>query len=395
VRVLAVGNIFPPHDFGGGYEAVWESAVHHLEAAGHTVRVLTTDYRTGEDLGERADARRELRWYWRDHGFPTRSFRQSLDIERSNIAVFERNLADFAPDVLSWWSMGGLSLSLLEVARRADMPAAAFVHDDWLDYGRRADDFHRRIRRRRYPVSVIERFLGVPGRIAFGSAAHYAFVSETTRAHAAASGLDLPDTSIAPSGIGEELLAAPEQPWAGRLLCVGRVDPRKGVATAIETLPHLPGMTLRVVGSGPDEHVAELTTLADALGVRDRVDVAGPCPPAELPAEYAAADAVIFPVVWNEPRGLVPLEAMAVGRPVVATGRGGSGEYLVDGGNALLFPAQDPLGLAAQVRRLAQEPDLRSKLRATGLETASSHRAGRFNDAVERVLLEAAARGER
>ena len=50
---------------------------------------------------------------------------------------------------------------------------------------------------------------------------------------------------------------------------------------------------------------------------------------------------VVFPVRWEEPWGLVPIEAMARGRPVVATGRGGSGEYLRDGENCVLFEADD------------------------------------------------------
>ncbi len=56
-----------------------------------------------------------------------------------------------------------------------------------------------------------------------------------------------------------------------------------------------------------------------------------------MPAELAAADALLFPVQWEEPWGLVPLEAMASGTPVVATGTGGSGEYLRDGDNCLVY----------------------------------------------------------
>jgi glycosyltransferase involved in cell wall biosynthesis len=386
VRILAVGNIFPPHDFGGGYEAVWEAAVHHLTDRGHSVRVLTTDHRTSVTAPERADVHRALRWYWHDHAFPARTLRESLAIERANLRELARHREEFDPELVSWWSMGGLSMSMLEWTRRAGLPAAAFVHDDWLDYGRRADAFHRRVRKRRYPAAAIERLLGVPGRVAFGAAAHYAFVSQTTRAHAAESGLVLPHTSVVPSGIAARFVPAAPRDWEGRLLCVGRVEPRKGVATAIEALPHLPTMTLKVVGGGPAGYTAELSELAESLGVRARVEFAGPCPPSDLPGEYAAADAVIFPVIWKEPWGLVPLEAMATGRPVVATGRGGSGEYLVDGVNALLFPAEDAEALAARVQRLAREPDLRASLRDRGIEKAENHRASGFNDEVERTL---------
>lgn len=389
MRVLTVGNVFPPHDFGGGYEAVWESAVRHLDSRGHVVRVLASDHTHGTDLPEIADAHRDLRWYWRDHQFPARGLRDCLAIERHNLASLTRQIGDFGPDVVSWWSMGGLSMSLLEAVRRRGLPAVAFVHDDWLDYGRRADQWHLRARRQRYPASLAERLLGVPGRVDFDAAAHYAFVSEATRSHARAKGLRLGDSSIAHSGIRPRFQLAPDQPWRGRLLAVGRVDPRKGVATAIEALAELPESTLKVVGDGPPDHLRELRGLAASLGVDARVDFAGPAAPEDLPAVYATADAVVFPVTWNEPWGLVPLEAMASGRPVLATGRGGSAEYLTDGENSLLFPARDSWALADRVKRLAESPTLRGNLRNAGILTARRHTSAGFDELVEQRLATA------
>jgi glycosyltransferase involved in cell wall biosynthesis len=74
---------------------------------------------------------------------------------------------------------------------------------------------------------------------------------------------------------------------------------------------------------------------------------------------------------------------------VIATGRGGSGEYLADGENCVLVPAEDPSALAAAVGRLADDPDLRRRLRAGGTETAPRHTEPLFNAAVERHLAEA------
>ncbi len=101
-------------------------------------------------------------------------------------------------------------------------------------------------------------------------------------------------------------------------------------------------------------------------------------PREELPAAYAEADALLFPVRWEEPWGLVPLEAMAVGTPVVATGTGGSGEYLRDGENALVIGRDaEPSDLSGALRRLAGDADLRRRLREGGIATAVAvHRAG-------------------
>jgi len=73
----------------------------------------------------------------------------------------------------------------------------------------------------------------------------------------------------------------------------------------------------------------------------------------------------------------------------VATGRGGSAEYLGDGENCLLFEAGDAAALAAAVERLAGDDGLRDRLRAGGLDTAPRHTEERFNEAVERHLMEA------
>jgi glycosyltransferase involved in cell wall biosynthesis len=81
---------------------------------------------------------------------------------------------------------------------------------------------------------------------------------------------------------------------------------------------------------------------------------------------------------------------MGRGRPVVATGRGGSGEYLRDEHNCLLFDADDPEALAAALGRLAGDDALRARVRHGGLETAPRYTDELFNEAVEEELARAA-----
>lgn len=397
VRVLTVGNLYPPHDLGGGYELVWSSAVAHLRAQGHAVRVLATDYRSDNPKLEEQDVHRDLRWYWQDHAYPRRSLLWCARLEGHNARVMARHLAAFEPSVVAWWAMGGMSLSLLQQARRAGLPAVAFVHDDWLDYGRRADGWHRRSRRNGVVAACMERLGGVPATVDFASAARYLFVSEHTRAHALDSNLWLPETGVLNSGIDPDFIGPSDvSEWGWRLLYVGRLDERKGIATAIEALAHLPrAATLTIVGDGDPQEVEGLRRHADAVGASERVRFAGRKAPSELPATYDAADAVLFPVVWREPWGLIPLEAMARGRPVVATGRGGSAEYLRHGENCLLFAAGDAEDLAGAIDRLAKDSPLRSRLRDRGLDTARRHTRTAFNEAVERELGTALSRPER
>jgi glycogen synthase len=382
--------MYPPHHFGG-YELVWQSAVHHMRSRGHEAHVLTTDLVTDSAEADEPDVHRELRWHWRSGGFARQSLRERVAMARHNHAVLERHLGRLRPEVVSWWSMGGLSLTLIEAVRRKRLPAVAFVHDDWLLYGPEVDGWlHLFGGRKAVAAPPAERLAGIPAHVDLAGAALWVFVSEATRRRART--LELGRTDVAHSGIDAAFLEpAPARDWDWCLLYVGRLDERKGVHTAIEALCHLPeDARLRVVGGWDESEAGRLRRLAERLGVGGRVAFDGQLPREALHAVYAAADAVLFPVVWEEPWGLVPLEAMGVGRPVVATGRGGSGEYLEDGENCLLFRAGDAEELARAVRRVAADAPLRARLRAAGRETAARHTEAAFNQAVEGFLADAA-----
>jgi glycogen synthase len=397
VRVLTVGNFYPPHHFGG-YEQVWGSAAEHLRTRGHEVRVLATTYRhPGIPDGGEPDVHRALRWYWRDRKFDVPGERiglvERLRIERHNHAELDRQLDEFRPGVVSFWSMGGMSHSLIETTRRRGFPIVAFVHDEWLDYGRFTDQWTRVFLppSRRLAAALVEAVTRVPTRVDYATAGRYVFVSEFIRQGA----LRLPhaprDTAIAHSGIDPAFISDPvEREWSWRLLYVGRLDPKKGVHDAVAALAELPAATLTIAGSWDPRDERALADYIRELGVDDRVTMLGQVAHEQLANVYREHDALLFPVQWEEPWGLVPLEAMASGCPVVATGRGGSAEYLEDGGNCLLARVGDPSSLAECVRRLADSPDLRARLRAGGTETAPRHTEPVFNAAVERHLIEAA-----
>lgn len=387
MRVLTVGNMYPPHHLGG-YELLWQGANRRARERGHDVTVLTTDHREpGADAAEDEEGvHRTLRWYWSDHRFPKRTLRQRLELERHNHSELARLVEAVEPDVVAWWAMGGMSLSLIEALRRLGVPSVHVVIDDWLVYGPRVDVWTRAWSGPLRPFAgLAERRAGVPTRIApVAPGEPVLFCSRFTLESARRAGAETGDARVCPPGVDERFLAAAAPAdWDWRLRYVGRIDERKGLDTAVAALAHLPAQaTLTVVGAGDDVHEASLLAQASAAGLEGRVRFLGPSRPAELPAVYAEADAVVFPVRWEEPWGLVPLEAMGVGRPVIATGRGGSGEYLRDGANALLFEAGDAEGLAAAVRRLADDPALRERLREEGLRTAAAHTATAWGDEV-------------
>ena len=382
LRVLAIGSLYPPHH-EGGYELSWYWTMRHLRAGGHAVRVLASDHRrAGVVNGEDPDVHRELHMYWRDHVFLRPGWRERVRLERANAAALARHVQELRPQVASVWPMGGMSLSLLERLRRAGVPTLAMVEDDWLVYGPRADRWLHSPLVRGAPAAWVERASGLPARVDWGRAARYLFVSEHTRRRALAHRA-LPDTAVLPIGIEDRFLAPREPPpWRWSLLYVGRLDPRKGTEDALAALAALPSpATLTFAGTGDPAHERVLRAHAG-----ERVRFAGAVGRSELPDLYAQADAVLFPVRWEEPWGLVPLEAMGLGRPVIATGLGGSGEYLEHEVNCLLVAPGDPPAIAAAVRRLAEEEGLRRRLREGGMRTARAHTAEAFHRRLEEEL---------
>ena len=386
--------MYPPHHFGG-YEAVWRSAVAHLRSRGSEVRVLATGFRhPGVDDGDEPDVHRDLHWYWSDHDFANISPLERVRVERHNHRLLARHVEELNPDVVSFWSMGGMSHSLIEGVRLRGLPMVAFVHDQWLDYGRYTDQwlrvFHRRSLHAVAPL--VRRLTGLPTSVDYAGAGRYVFVSEFIRRRALALSIGLRDTGVAHSGIDPSYLdAGPEHDWRWRLLHVGRLHPDTGIHDAVAALTHLPEeATLTFAGSWDPRDEDSLEAMVAGMGLEGRVTMLGQRPPGEVAALYREHDALLFPVRWEEPWGLVPLEAMGSGCPVIATGRGGSGEYLADGDNSLVVPAEDPAALAAAVQRLARDPDLRRRLRAGGARTAPLHTEPIFNAAVEQQLAQAA-----
>jgi glycosyltransferase involved in cell wall biosynthesis len=287
-----------------------------------------------------------------------------------------------------------MSQSLIERVRRLGIPAAGFVCEGWMDYGPRVDGW---MRATRWPLigALAERATGIPTRVRYDEAGRWLFPSELLRRRSSEL-RGLKRTSVAHQGVDPEVFRVAERPgWGFRLLYVGRIDPRKGIDLAIEAIAGLPPATrLTVVGDGDHDHLAELRELAEREDVADRVSFLPAESRTQLRDRYAAADVLLFPVRWQEPWGLVPLEAMAVGTPVIATGRGGSGEYLRDRKNCLLFdPESGSEALAGAVLELARDEALRRSLHEGGRATAAEIGPETFNVAVERVLEDTVAEG--
>jgi glycosyltransferase involved in cell wall biosynthesis len=148
------------------------------------------------------------------------------------------------------------------------------------------------------------------------------------------------------------------------LLFVGRLQPWKGVETAIRALALLPAAHLAVAGDGEDR--ARLTALAGELGLAARVHFLGAVERASLPPLYAAADLLVATSHASETFGIGLVEAQACGLPVVASRFGGFPEVVDEGRTGLLFAPRDHAALAAAAGALLADPQRRAAMAAAG-----------------------------
>jgi D-inositol-3-phosphate glycosyltransferase len=193
-------------------------------------------------------------------------------------------------------------------------------------------------------------------------------------------GADLHRVTVVPCGVDLGLFrpdgpAEPRDPGRSRLLVVSRLVERKGIGNVITALAELPEAELVIAGGPPADRLADdpearrLTALAERLGMAGRVRLRGQVAPGDLPALYRSADLVVC-VPWYEPFGIVPLEAMACGVPVVASAVGGLVDSVVDGVVGVHVPPRRPDLLARALAGLLADPARRAALGAAGARRA-------------------------
>lgn len=178
-----------------------------------------------------------------------------------------------------------------------------------------------------------------------------------------------------------------------RLLFVGRLVPYKGCQDAIRALAHLradwPSIELEIVGDGFSR--AEIQALVEELGLGEAVSFRGWLGGDALAEAYARATAVIVPS-HEEAFGVVAIEAMAAGAPIVASAIPALLSFIEEGRTGLLARPGEPRELARQVDRLLRDPALRLSLTRNALaDVVPRHQWSAVLDDVEAAYRDAAA----
>jgi phosphatidylinositol alpha-mannosyltransferase len=168
------------------------------------------------------------------------------------------------------------------------------------------------------------------------------------------------------------------------ILFVGRLDPRKGLKYLLKAMPivlaAVPKARLIVVGGGALREYYRTFVTDD---IRDRVIFEGFVPATVLPSYFATADLFIAPATAGESFGIVLLEAMASGVPIIASNIIGYNTVLNDGREGFLVTKEQPLRLAEKIIELLRDTELRKRLGNQGIQTASQYSWPKVTDRIE------------
>lgn len=290
---------------------------------------------------------------------------QALQVEHLAARVVRTQGLDLIHSHFGWSKgFGGLL-----AARRARVPLLASFHgadiliDRGIAYGRGRDPFFARTIR-----------------VLLHQADRTLYYSDYMRQVGVQLGAPNSATTVVHWGTDVEAFAGSSDPREVRqalglpprptLLAVAGLIERKGidfVLTSLALLKETHDVGLVVCGDGPE--FGHLTQLTYELNLHDRVQFAGRVERARMPTYFAAADVFVHGAL-TEAAGIVLIEAMASGCPVVCTDAGGPAEYVEDGVTGFVVPVRDSTAMAAKIAWLLDRPAERQRFGAAGRQRA-------------------------
>jgi glycogen(starch) synthase len=398
MRLLFLTNFYPPHGIGG-YEQWCQEVADALADRGHEVTVLTSRY--GVDSppgGQPAPAEngatqpvvhRSLQLqtdlaYYRPLRFLTRWQTEEAENRRLLLAALD----NVRPDLVVVWGMWNFSLNLPYWAeQRLPGRVAYYLCSYWptdLDphrayWSKPANTLVGKLLKvplQRWAHQRLDS-AGYPPQLRFAHAAccsHY--VRDTLVRQGAvppAAGVLFGGTDPAPF-LAAAAARTPAANGELRLLYFGRLVEDKGVHTIIEALNllkdeiDLTRVRLTILGSGHPAYEAYLRKLVSAYGLSAVVEFVGAVQRSEVPHWLGQHDVFLFTSIWAEPMARSVMEAMAARLFVIGSEVGGQTEMLHNNANSFTFTAGDAAGLARQLARTLEQPQLRLRLAAAGQE---------------------------
>jgi len=395
MRILVISNLYPPY-YIGGYELACKDVVDGLRKRGHEIFVITSTYGINRPTQEN-DIYRILNHYFdKQHkrGGLSRMDSWKADyFDWKNYRLTKRIIKQMNPDVLYLWHLGEVSPSVMFAAENVKILVVYHIFDYWLE------NVVKNFRVVSSGLKQYVKLITISRKIRRLGLEHLIFGSERLRQLYIEGGVPLKDTRIIYHGIDSKQYPLSENYTSEngicRLLYAGRVSPEKGVRTIIEAISILTQrgyerFVLSIVGGGLSDYILELQRLVESEKLQQRVKFLGMQHREKVKDFFYNHDIFIFSSIWEEPFGIVILEAMASGIPVIGTAVGGSKEIMVNGENALVYPPGDSEALAEAIYKLANDAELRKRLGKKAVQYVKENfDIEKTIDKIEKYLLQA------
>lgn len=367
---------------GSGAERVLTEQMHALRALGHECLLLATNPRTGLHRNATPDGTSWLagpgNLYWphdgQQHSAAARMVWHAVDSYNPMMGHAVRKVAlRERPAIACIHNLSGWSVAAWAALDKLGIPVVQVLHDYYLlcprttmfREGRNCTSPCGSCRLLRLPHRALSRRVS-----AVVGVSHHVLQTHVSMGYfeGVARRMVLHNARRAP----EARAMHGDSPRSGQALrfgYIGRLDPAKGVDALLEEFAAaaLPGAQLWLAGRGREGYEATLRQRAENIeGVRFLGYV-------EADAFYQQVDVVIVPSLWNEPLGGVVFEAMSHGLPVIAARRGGIPEMIRHEHNGLLIEPTMRGDLAQAMRRVADDQQLRLRLRRHAMECAEPY----------------------
>jgi glycosyltransferase involved in cell wall biosynthesis len=397
LRILICSSFFPPHYLGGAELIAYKQAK-LLQQMGHDVRVFSG--RLGGHWFRPQRVKHE-------HGTfqITRVSLSAQDISGTSWDFnspdirheFCRTLDDFAPDIVHFHNIVGLSIGMLDECYDRQIPTVMTLHDYWgICFKNTLLKNNDNICKQGGLVCLDCRET-LAGRLPLPSPVRNAHIllalrqvdrlitpSRYVAERYAANGVPGDKITVIQNGIDVENFAPGQRGTAGLTLgFIGHLGKHKGLEVLLHALTLMDTSKVRLLVVGTGEDAERLQTFCHERGLDAYVTFYGHVENRRIATIYRQIDVLVVPSVWPENSPVTITEAMASGIPVIASDVGGIGELVDDGVTGYLIPLRDSLAIAERVGRFLARPEL---LKTMGEKARVKIQAYQMQQQVERIV---------
>ncbi|HKZ34506.1 MAG TPA: glycosyltransferase family 4 protein [Patescibacteria group bacterium] len=385
LNILVISNLYPPY-YIGGYELFCKDVVDELTKRGHAVRIITSQYKNEANETEKDIVRALHLLNSFEKGERAKYTQDQLEsMKVSDQSVLLREIESFRPDLLYVWHMANLHKNLMNTLIHSKIPIVYHLEDRWIPsfyYERFSYYLGIHVSYLRYflrDIWSLTDFIPILKKVWWRFLRFFEkrtrnesdplprltlrrsiFLSKALRDEHRTLGFDVRGSIVVPNGINVHHFERKRRSFAGKnakLLYVGRVAEKKGVQTLVKVLKLLRQggfrPSLSIVGDTEDpSFLTYLKRLASEYQVSGQIRFVGGVKREEMSSYYHTHDILLFPSIWEEPFGLVLIEAMAARLPIVSTRTGGTKDFLRHKKNALIFEPMDTKTAARHILTL-------------------------------------------